>query len=55
MSIETIARDLRMLRIYAHSVEEALDTLPVGPVRNEAVAALAGVDQKIAELSDKTD
>lgn len=50
MPNETMLRDLRMLRIYASGVEKALVTLPIGPVRNEAVAALAGVDQKIAEF-----
>lgn len=55
MSIESIAQDLCMLRIYAHSVEEALETLPIGPGRNEAVLALATVDQKIAELTEDTD
>lgn len=55
MSMPTIKTKAQLLRSYARRVERALVTLPVGPVRNEAVTALAGVDQKLAELRDSND
>jgi hypothetical protein len=55
MPNETIPRDLQLLRVYASGVEKALLTQPVGPARNVMVETLAGVDQKLAELRDRSD
>lgn len=51
MLMGTLGKEMRKLRIYAITTEAAIRRLPVGPMRNEAITALAGVDQKMAALS----